>query len=143
MWVLTVFVPYDILGADYEFEVPSPGTPGPYYAITRGRLVGVVAGWYAFPIWTCVPTSLIYLQGPGVPPSHWSGRSGLPFSSHHGLPHSCSMKSLFGRQILCLSPHMIQILGCKTQDIYTLPGLVVDSETDCLLPCLLPGYRSH
>ncbi|KAF9014679.1 hypothetical protein BDZ89DRAFT_1046351 [Hymenopellis radicata] len=39
------FSPYQVLPATFPYERPSYGTPGPYYAITRGRVVGVVAGW--------------------------------------------------------------------------------------------------
>ncbi|KAF9014458.1 hypothetical protein BDZ89DRAFT_1142300 [Hymenopellis radicata] len=39
------FAPYQVLPAHYPYERPAYGTPGPYYAITRGRVVGVVAGW--------------------------------------------------------------------------------------------------
>ncbi|KAF8995728.1 hypothetical protein BDZ89DRAFT_1149449 [Hymenopellis radicata] len=39
------YAPYQVLPADFAYQAPAAGTPGPYYAITRGRLVGVIAGW--------------------------------------------------------------------------------------------------
>ncbi|KAF9035675.1 hypothetical protein BDZ89DRAFT_1036139 [Hymenopellis radicata] len=37
--------PFQVLPANFQYVRPADGTPGPYYAITRGRVVGVVAGW--------------------------------------------------------------------------------------------------
>ncbi|KAF9017019.1 hypothetical protein BDZ89DRAFT_1141054 [Hymenopellis radicata] len=39
------FPHYQVLPNTFPYERPAYGTPGPYYAITRGRVVGVVAGW--------------------------------------------------------------------------------------------------
>ncbi|KAF9004096.1 hypothetical protein BDZ89DRAFT_1145832 [Hymenopellis radicata] len=36
---------FQVLPANYNYTRPSPGTPGPYYVITRGRVVGIIAGW--------------------------------------------------------------------------------------------------
>ncbi|KAF9037322.1 hypothetical protein BDZ89DRAFT_1129848 [Hymenopellis radicata] len=36
---------FQVLPATFNFISPAPGTPGPYYVITRGRVVGIVAGW--------------------------------------------------------------------------------------------------
>ncbi|KAJ8502457.1 hypothetical protein ONZ45_g11744 [Pleurotus djamor] len=33
------------LPVGYAFEIPSPGVPGPYYAVFRGTRVGVFSGW--------------------------------------------------------------------------------------------------
>ncbi|KAF9012274.1 hypothetical protein BDZ89DRAFT_1047070 [Hymenopellis radicata] len=39
------YPPYHVLPVGFSYITPAVGTPGPFYAITRGRVVGVVAGW--------------------------------------------------------------------------------------------------
>ncbi|KAF8998458.1 hypothetical protein BDZ89DRAFT_1051585 [Hymenopellis radicata] len=42
------YPPYQVLPPGFPYQMPPVGSPGPYYAITRGRVVGVIAGWWVF-----------------------------------------------------------------------------------------------
>ncbi|KAF9000021.1 hypothetical protein BDZ89DRAFT_1147473 [Hymenopellis radicata] len=39
------YPPYQVLPPGFPYQMPPVGSSGPYYAITRGRVVSVIAGW--------------------------------------------------------------------------------------------------